>query len=466
MEKIKEEEQIKRNCYFKMTQYTTRWPYKLICPLIVYICMLPGILTLMSMQFSIDFTMNFPQHVESVDAYNVLITDFNPGDMAPFYILVTSKDSTPHSIYDENYYHALCAIGSKLVEEGFENITQMTSIGFVGNPQYGNLSCLTNQEYIDDFEMAVNNNFPAGDEVIIKRWMNQHPGSYGYYNLFMNWFNNTVNQPDQTVSVILAIPNFNPYTASALENCENYRNALNEVANRDDVKPYVDVYIHNSLFWEIDSLHETNKTLPWGLAIIITIVFILIGLVFKAVFLPFRLFLCVVVPILFVYGVVTGIYQHGWLNWTTWQSVQNSDGIYWMLPVVTCTVLVGLALDYEIFLYSRVFEYRSKGYTTSAAIILGVSSTGPIISAAGCVMAMAFGGLLLENIIASNQMGMVFVFGVLVDTFIVRPMLVPSILSFADTWNWWPTKMPVPYKNEYGQNINKLNEKSPSINSP
>merc|ERR1712154_709778 len=99
------------------------------------------------------------------------------------------------------------------------------------------------------------------------------------------------------------------------------------------------------------------------------------------------------------------------------------------------------------------YEYRSRGYTTSAAIILGVSSTGPIISAAGVVMAMSFSGLLLETIISSNQMGMVFVFGVLVDTFIVRPMLVPSILSFADKLNWWPTKMPIGNKNEYGQLI-------------
>ena len=85
-------------------------------------------------------------------------------------------------------------------------------------------------------------------------------------------FNTTVNQPDQTVSIILATPDFNPYTASALEHCENYRDTINNVANRDDVKPYVDVYIHNSLFWEIDALHRTNQTLPWGLSIIITVV--------------------------------------------------------------------------------------------------------------------------------------------------------------------------------------------------
>ncbi|ETO19344.1 hypothetical protein RFI_17886, partial [Reticulomyxa filosa] len=122
----------------------------------------------------------------------------------------------------------------------------------------------------------------------------------------------------------------------------------------------------------------------------------------------------------------------------------------------------GLALDYEIFLYSRVFEYRSKKFDGRSSILLAVSSTGPIISAAGTVMAMAFFGLLLEvkehaffffykkkkkynfasTIPAVSQMGYVFVFGVLVDTFVIRPLLTPSILSLVDWLNWWPTKMP------------------------
>ena len=323
---------------------------------------------------------------------------------------------------------------------GYENVTQMTSIGFVANPKTGNLSCIETRKQVLAYKAMIN-----------------HPPenltTSSYWQGYMHWFNQTVNVPEQTASLILGLPNFNPYTSAALDGCNNYRDTINAAASRPDVEPYVNVYVHQSLFWEVDSLDKVNQTMPIGLTIIIVAVFILIGFVFRAIFLPIRLFLCVLVPILFVYGVVTAIYQNGLLEWTTWEAVQTDDGIYWMLPVVTCTILVGLALDYEIFLYSRVFEYRSRGYTTTAAIILGVSSTGPIISAAGIVMAMAFGGLLLETIVSSNQMGMVFVFGVLVDTFIVRPMLVPSILSFADQLNWWPSKMPVGYKNEYGEII-------------
>ena len=122
-----------------------------------------------------------------------------------------------------------------------------------------------------------------------------------------------------------------------------------------------------------------------------------------------------------------------------------------MLPCVSVTILIGFAIDYEIFLFSRVFEYRKKGYTSRAAIVLGVATTGPIISAAGTVMALAFSSMLLQNIVSNNQMGFLFVFGVLIDTFIIRPLLVPPLLTLADFLNWYPSKVPMTnLMNEYG----------------
>merc|ERR1719229_1165089 len=182
--------------------------------------------------------------------------------------------------------------------------------------------------------------------------------------------------------------------------------------------------------------------MPWMLSIIILGIFIMIAVMFKAPFLPLRLFFAVIIPIAFVYGMAVGIYVLGWMDWMGWSSMHSGDGIIWMGPCITVTVLIGFALDYEIFLFSRVFEYRHKGYNTRASIILAVANTGPIISSAGIVMSMAFCGLLLQSIVSSNQMGFLFVFGVLIDTFIVRPMLVPPILSLVDKLNWWPTNVP------------------------
>ncbi len=121
----------------------------------------------------------------------------------------------------------------------------------------------------------------------------------------------------------------------------------------------------------------------------------------------------------------------------------DEAGLYWVVPVVTVGILIGLAMDYELFLFARIYEYRSiKGYDHRSAIVLGVANTGPIISSAGIVMSMAFLGLLFQDMIGIEQIGFIWTFGVLVDTFIIRPLLVPSMISCLDWVNWWPLKMP------------------------
>eukprot|EP01079_Euglenida_sp_SAG-EU17-18_P011893 gene11893-2169_t len=123
----------------------------------------------------------------------------------------------------------------------------------------------------------------------------------------------------------------------------------------------------------------------------------------------------------------------------------SSDGhstgqgcLYWFPPVLTFSVLVGLSLDYDIFLLTRVAEYHSVGMSTNDAILFGLCKTGNIINAAGIIMAIAFSGLLFSAIPTMNQMSCYMVFAVLFDTFVVRPILVPAIMSLLGETNWWP----------------------------
>ncbi len=132
----------------------------------------------------------------------------------------------------------------------------------------------------------------------------------------------------------------------------------------------------------------------------------------------------------------------GWLDWMNWDNIHSGDNMDWMICFLSIPVIIGLALDYEIFLYSRVWEFRNgRGYNSRSSICLGLASTGQIISSAGIAMAMAFGGLILQDLPASNQIGFVLCVGVLVDTFIIRPLLVPATLSLWSTLNFWPRKV-------------------------
>ena len=88
------------------------------------------------------------------------------------------------------------------------------------------------------------------------------------------------------------------------------------------------------------------------------------------------------------------------------------------------------------------------GFTEKASIHKGLFKTGNVISFAGIIMAIAFSGLLLSRVMVLNQFGFMLCIAVLIDTFIIRTILVPAIMSLASKWNWWPKKVPEPTKTD------------------
>ncbi|GAI87513.1 unnamed protein product, partial [marine sediment metagenome] len=139
----------------------------------------------------------------------------------------------------------------------------------------------------------------------------------------------------------------------------------------------------------------------------------------------------------------------GILDWMFPRVLGDVSAVYWATPVMSFSILLGLGLDYDIFLLSRISEYRNKGYTERASVIKGLYKTGGVISMAGIIMAIAFSGLMFSNVLVMTEFGFILTFAVLIDTFIIRTILVPAIMSIADKWNWWPGKKPEATKDEY-----------------
>lgn len=202
------------------------------------------------------------------------------------------------------------------------------------------------------------------------------------------------------------------------------------------------VYIYSPLFIGYDIMQLTYGRLPIVLGIVFATCFLSIGLVFKAAFVPLKLCFTVLVPLCMVYGTAVLVYQDGALNFLACRPLEGTGGIYWAQPVFTITILTGLALDYDIFLFARVLELRMEGYSNSAAVAGAMALTGPTITAAGLIMASAFGGLLLTDIPANNQIGFLMSFAVLMDTFVIRTCLVPAVLVLASKLNYWPRRLP------------------------
>ena len=114
-----------------------------------------------------------------------------------------------------------------------------------------------------------------------------------------------------------------------------------------------------------------------------------------------------------------------------------SAQLIWILPVMLLVIMVGLGLDYDIFLVTRIREYVAGGSGDEEAIESAVEHTGGVITASGLVTAGAFGTMMLSRIPMLQQLGLGIFIVVLLDATLIRIYLVPSIMMHMKRLNWW-----------------------------
>ena len=119
---------------------------------------------------------------------------------------------------------------------------------------------------------------------------------------------------------------------------------------------------------------------------------------------------------------------------------KGTDGAF---PLYAFVFLVALGIDYNIFLMTRVREEAIK-IGTRPGIVKGVTVTGGVITSAGIVLAATFGVLGTLPLVILAEIGFAVAFGVLLDTILVRSLLVPALAYEMNHWTWWPSKLSKP----------------------
>jgi len=192
-----------------------------------------------------------------------------------------------------------------------------------------------------------------------------------------------------------------------------------------------------------DVVQDVFAAFPLMISITMLVVFVLMGAFFQSIIAPLRSVITIGLTEAFVFGFSVLVYQHGILDWTGLRCLSSgaSAEISWLAPVMAFSVILGLGLDYDVFLISRIFEYREKGYNDNSAVLIGLYKTGGIITAAGIIMTLAFGGLLLSQTIALNQWACYLTGAVLLDTFLIRTVVVPILMGYTGKQSWWPKNM-------------------------
>jgi RND superfamily putative drug exporter len=125
------------------------------------------------------------------------------------------------------------------------------------------------------------------------------------------------------------------------------------------------------------------------------------------------------------------------LSWFIFENFFGFEGMSYRIPLYAFVFLVALGVDYNIMLISRIKE-EAGAFSLSQAVRRGVALTGGVISSAGLILAATFGVLMTQPILELFMFGFIVSIGILMDAFLVRGVLVPSVVTLIGKWNWWP----------------------------
>jgi RND superfamily putative drug exporter len=183
-----------------------------------------------------------------------------------------------------------------------------------------------------------------------------------------------------------------------------------------------------------DFLDLTYSWFPWLVAAVLVATFFLLMRAFRSVVLPLKAIALNLLSIGAAYGLLVVVFDWGAGGWAGLIAYDQVEG--W-IPVFLFAMLFGLSMDYEVFLVSRMREEWDDGATNEEAVVLGLTKTGRLVTAAGLIMFVAFSGLVAGSVVSLQQFGFGLAAAILIDVTIVRALLVPSAMTLFGKWNWW-----------------------------
>ena len=211
-------------------------------------------------------------------------------------------------------------------------------------------------------------------------------------------------------------------------------------ALRDELAPTAkaggtDIALTGATAIGIDVSDKLAGALPVYLLVVVGLSFLLLMVVFRSLLVPLKATLGFLLSLAATFGATVAVFQWGWLSRLV--GVDTGGPLVSFLPIMIIGILFGLAMDYEVFLVSRMREDFVHGETAREAVVSGVGHGARVVVAAALIMVSVFAGFILIEDAVVKSMGFALAVGVLADAFVVRLTLVPAVMSFLGDRAWW-----------------------------
>jgi RND superfamily putative drug exporter len=185
-----------------------------------------------------------------------------------------------------------------------------------------------------------------------------------------------------------------------------------------------------------DFVHAVYGNFPYVLLFVVILTYILLARAFRSLVLPLKAVILNLVSLGAAYGIIVFVFQWGHGAEAIWNVPATNSIIPW-IPLMIFAFLYGLSMDYEVFMLTRIREAYDESHDTKAAIELGLSRTGKLVTSAALVLCLAFFVLSTSPGTDVKQFGIGLAAGVLFDATVIRALLVPSLMMLLGDWNWY-----------------------------
>ena len=185
---------------------------------------------------------------------------------------------------------------------------------------------------------------------------------------------------------------------------------------------------------QIDISAKLRSALLPYLAVVVGLAFVLLTLVFRSLLVPIKATAGFLLSLAATFGVVVAVIQWGWLERLI--GVDTTGPVLSFLPIFLVGILFGLAMDYEVFLVTRMREEHVHGAAPLDSVVNGYAHGARVVTAAGIIMGSVFAGFILASDTVIKSMGLALAVGVLLDAFVVRMTLIPAVMSLLGDKAW------------------------------
>ncbi|GGT45480.1 putative membrane protein ActII-3 [Streptomyces kurssanovii] len=229
--------------------------------------------------------------------------------------------------------------------------------------------------------------------------------------------------PDGELATLSVVLEDAPDSNAAKDTVDALRSAVDDVAGADAL-------VGGTTAQTLDTQRAADRDLRTVIPVVLLVVLLVLVWLLRAIVAPVLLLATVVLSYFAALGASNLLFEH----------VLGFAGVDWSLPLMGFVFLVALGIDYNIFLMHRVRE-ESERLGLARGVLEGLTTTGGVITSAGVVLAATFAVFAGLPLVTMAQMGTIVGIGVLLDTFLVRTVLVPALALDLGRWFWWPGRL-------------------------